>query len=101
MLLPVSFQFLLFVLNSNSFLVLPNIRDGLLIHTGNWSTETTPWYPTLDMPNSAGCVHGHPSDVERIYTLLEGLGVVANNNTFSGKNYPYKCQGIAVVELID
>lgn len=78
-----------------------NIRDGLLIHTGNWTTETTPWNPTMDMPNSAGCVHGHPSDVYMIYKLLEGLGVVANNNTFTGIDYPYKCQGIAVVEQMD
>jgi hypothetical protein len=53
------------------------------------------------MPDSSGCIHGHPSDVEKIYQLLEGLGVVANENTFSGKNYPYKPQGIAVIQLID
>jgi len=81
--------------------VLPNIRDGLLIHTGNWTTSTAQWTPAMDMPNSAGCIHGHPSDVERIYKLLEGLGVVANPNTFSGKNYPYKPQGIAVIELVN
>ncbi len=53
------------------------------------------------MPDSSGCVHAHPSDVERIYKLLLSLGVKVNENPFSGKNYPFKPQGIAVVELID
>ena len=55
----------------------------------------------MPMPDSAGCIHGHPTDVHKVATTLASLGVVANPNTFSGKNYPYKCQGIAVVELID
>ncbi len=82
--------------------MLPNIRDGLLIHTGNWTTATVDWNPTLDMPNSSGCIHAHPSDVERIYEILTtDLGVKVNDNTFSGKNYPYKPQGVGVIELID
>jgi len=88
-------------LDGNAATLLPNIRDGLLIHTGNWTTDEVDWNPTMDMPNSSGCIHGHPSDVEKIYTILEGLGVTANENTFSGKNYPYTPQGIAVIELID
>ncbi|RYH32750.1 hypothetical protein EON65_00180 [archaeon] len=59
------------------------------------------WKPSKDMPNSSGCVHGHPNDVEKIANILASLGVKANTNTFSGKNYPYKPQGIAVVELVD
>jgi hypothetical protein len=55
----------------------------------------------MSMPNSAGCVHGHPEDIHRVADILAGLGVVANENPFSGKNYPFKPQGIAVVELID
>jgi hypothetical protein len=54
--------------------VVPNIRDGLLLHTGNWTTSEVDWKPSKDMPNSSGCVHAHPSDVERIYTILTGLG---------------------------
>ena len=53
------------------------------------------------MPNSAGCVHAHPNTIETVYKTLVSLGVTVNDNTFSGKNYPYKPQGIAVVELID
>lgn len=87
-------------LDGNALLMQPNIRDGLLIHTGNWSTTTQPWDPSMDMPNSSGCIHAHPDDVKQIYEILtQKLGVIVNDNTFSGKNYPYKCQGIAVVEL--
>ena len=81
--------------------MLPNIRDGLLVHTGNWTTAEVDWNSSKDMPNSSGCVHAHPEDVERIYTLLVGLGVEVRENPFSGKNYPYKPQGVGVVELIE
>jgi len=87
-------------LDGNAKLMLPNLRDGLLIHTGNWSTASQPWDPSMDMPDSSGCIHAHPEDVKKIYhTLTNKLGVKVNDNTFSGKNYPYKCQGIAVIEL--
>eukprot|EP00595_Chromulina_sp_UTEXLB2642_P001726 CAMPEP_0196767178 /NCGR_PEP_ID=MMETSP1095-20130614/37043_1 /TAXON_ID=96789 ORGANISM="Chromulina nebulosa, Strain UTEXLB2642" /NCGR_SAMPLE_ID=MMETSP1095 /ASSEMBLY_ACC=CAM_ASM_000446 /LENGTH=281 /DNA_ID=CAMNT_0042133849 /DNA_START=81 /DNA_END=926 /DNA_ORIENTATION=+ len=89
-------------LDGNALLLLPNIRDGLLIHTGNWTTEEYgQWYPTKDMPNSSGCIHTYPSKIYEIYQQLLKLGVVVNDNTFSGKNYPYTPQGIAVVEQID
>ena len=81
--------------------VVPNIRDGLLLHTGNWTTDEVDWNPTVDMPNSSGCVHAHPQDVERIYKLLLDQGVEVRENPYSGKNYPYKPQGIAVVERLD
>jgi hypothetical protein len=55
----------------------------------------------MTMPNSAGCLHSHPANVEIIYKTLVGLGVKVNPNPFSGKNYPYTPQGIAVIELID
>jgi hypothetical protein len=80
--------------------VLPNIRDGLLIHTGNWSTSDKAWTPSDDMPNSSGCVHSHPSSVEAIYNALVKIGVTVHTNPFSGKNYPYSPQGIAVIELV-
>jgi hypothetical protein len=87
-------------LDGNAKLMQPNIRDGLLIHTGNWSTASQPWDPSMNMPNSNGCIHAHPEDVKKIYQILTNkLGVKVNANTFSGKNYPYKCQGIAIIEL--
>jgi hypothetical protein len=88
-------------LDGNALLLLPNIRDGLLIHTGNWSTATQTWDVDMDMPNSSGCIHGHPEDVEQIYEILLAQGVKVNPNTYSGKNYPYKPQGVGVIELVD
>ncbi len=84
-------------LQGNAAWLLPNIRDGMLIHTGNWTTASQVWDPTMPMPNSSGCLHAHPEDVERIYKALVAIGVQVNENPFSGKNYPYKPQGIAVV----
>lgn len=55
----------------------------------------------MTMPNSAGCLQGHPSEVRRIYETLVSIGVTVNENPFSGKDYPFKPQGIAVVELVD
>lgn len=86
-------------LEGNAAFLLPNIRDGILIHTGNWTSGG--YTPFTNMPNSAGCMHSHPEHVERIYQALVREGVVVNDNTFSGKNYPYKPQGIAVIEQQD
>jgi len=90
-------------LDGNALLLLPSIRDGLLLHTGNWTVDGVPWDPdTMNMPNSSGCIHAPPDAVEAIYlALVNKLGVTVNNNTFSGKNYPYKCQGIVAIELVD
>eukprot|EP01034_Spumella_vulgaris_P033770 gene33770-41660_t len=85
-------------LDGNAKTLLPNIRDGQLIHTGDWSTSTVHWTEKMDMPNSSGCIHAHPSDVEKISSILISLGVTANKNPFSGVNYPYKPQGIAVIQ---
>mmetsp|Transcript_6818 Transcript_6818/g.10119 ORF Transcript_6818/g.10119 Transcript_6818/m.10119 type:complete len:309 (+) Transcript_6818:43-969(+) len=88
-------------LDGNAKLLLPNIRDGILIHTGNWTTDTVDWNPTMDMANSAGCVHAHPAQVERLFSSLVKLGVEVRPNPFSGRNYPYVPQGVGVIELID
>jgi len=88
-------------LEGNAAILLPNIRDGVLVHTGNWTTEAYSWDPRGSMPNSHGCLHSHPESVERIQTELIARGVTANDNPYSGKNYPYTPQGIAVIELID
>ena len=86
------------------YVVLPNIRDGILLHTGDWTHASTGehWTPDEDMPNSAGCIHAHPADVELIYkTLVEQLGVQVRDNPFSGKNYPYTPQGVGFIQLVD
>ena len=81
--------------------VLPNIRDGILVHTGNWTTADAVWDSSKSMPNSAGCIHANPDDVDRIYLELIKRGVEVRDNPFSGKNYPYRSQGVGVIELID
>ena len=88
-------------LEGNAKFLLPNIRDGQLLHTGNWSTDATgPWLPSMPMPNSSGCLHAHPEDIQRVYQLLLGLGVQVRQNPFSGKNYPYSPQGLCSIELV-
>eukprot|EP01036_Dinobryon_divergens_P022449 gene22449-30706_t len=87
-----------------SLYVLPNIRDGILLHTGDWTHASTGehWTPNEDMPNSAGCMHAHPDDVELVYKILvDKLGVQVRANPFSGKNYPYTPQGVGFIQLID
>ena len=89
-------------LSGNAKFLLPTYRDGQLLHTGDWSTPEKAWDTSMPMPNSEGCLHAHPEDVERVFKILtEKLGVKVNDNPFSGKNYPYPPQGIAVVELIN
>lgn len=88
-------------LQGNAAWLLPTLRDGMLLHTGNWSTEQKAWDSSMDMPNSNGCIHSHPEDVERIYKELTAIGVEVNENPFSGKKYPFKPQGIAVIYKVD
>lgn len=40
-------------LRGNSQFLLPNIRNGILIHTGEWDQHSD-WVPGKPMPNSAG-----------------------------------------------
>lgn len=91
-------------LDGNAKFLVPNIRNGLLIHTGNWtegSGSSPGWNPKLPMPNSLGCVHIHPSETLRMYEELVKRGIKVNPNPFSSKNYPYQAQGIAVIQRMD
>jgi|MDTB01.2.fsa_nt_gb hypothetical protein len=85
-------------LRGNAELLLPYIRDGILMHTGEWSSPEHPWDSSMPMPNSLGCMHGHPEDIKKVSELLQANGVVVNDNPFSGKDYPYAPQGVLVVE---
>ena len=71
-------------------------RNGILMHTGQWQG----WDPSQPMPNSHGCIHGHPDDIKAVWQLLVELGVVVRNNTDGALPYPYKPQGLLSVELI-
>jgi len=84
-------------LEGNAQIVISNIRDGILLHTGEWPH----WNVTMPMPNSHGCIHTFPANIEIIWQILIGLGVQVRNNTFGKLPYPYKPQGIISVELID
>jgi len=85
-------------LEGNMLLLLPNIRYGLLLHTGDWPQ----WTPSQPMPNSAGCLHAHPQDIKLIMEILTTkLGVNVRVNPQSGKGYPYKSQGLISVYQIE
>jgi len=84
-------------IKGNAFIVISNIRDGILMHTGEWSN----WNPSMPMPNSHGCVHGHPQDIKQVWKMLVSIGVEVRNNTNGKLPYPYKPQGILSIEQVD
>jgi peptidoglycan hydrolase-like protein with peptidoglycan-binding domain len=81
----------------NAAIVISDIRDGILLHTGEWSN----WNPSMPMPNSHGCVHAHPTDVEEVWHILVSLGVKVHPNTFGALPYPYPTQGLLSIEQLD
>ena len=81
----------------NSRFLVPGIRNGILMHTGEWPG----WRPPMDMPNSEGCVHAWPHSIDTIWQLLVKLGVQVRPNTDGKLPYPYQPQGILSVELVD
>lgn len=81
---------------NNTFL--SDYRIGILIHTGEWEH----WNPSMDMPNSNGCLHVHPDDMKKLDSILVNeLGVNLNINPFGKLPYPYPCQGLLSIEQID
>eukprot|EP00026_Physarum_polycephalum_P014074 Phypoly_transcript_14546.p1 GENE.Phypoly_transcript_14546~~Phypoly_transcript_14546.p1 ORF type:complete len:286 (+),score=22.10 Phypoly_transcript_14546:78-935(+) len=84
-------------LKGNAGIVISSIRDGILMHTGEWPN----WNPSMPMPNSHGCVHGHPIDIEEVWQILVSIGVQVRPNTFGALPYPYQTQGLLSIELID
>lgn len=74
-----------------------DIRDGLLLHTGEWAG----WNTSMPMPNSHGCVHSWPQSIKRVWEILTGdLGVEVRQNTNGRLPYPYRPQGLVSVELV-
>ena len=83
-------------LDGNALFLLPNIRNGILLHTGEWPN----WSPPEQMPNSAGCLHAWPMSIKTIWkTLVNKCNVTVHENTNGKLPYPYKPQGILSVEL--
>ena len=88
-------------LQGNAKIVLSQIRDGILIHTGEWG-KYSPWAPPAPMPNSHGCIHTWPANVYNIWQLLvKQLGVKVRPNTNGKLPYPYKSHGLLSVQLMD
>lgn len=84
-------------LAGNMAVVIPTIRDGILLHTGEWAG----WHAPMPMPNSHGCIHSWPNCIEDIWQTLIGLGVVAHENEGGVLPYPYVPQGIISVQQMD
>ena len=83
--------------SGNAGFLLPGVRNGILVHTGAWANASG-WTPDQPMPNSAGCVHTHPSALQLLGELLKSrCGVVARPNTDGRLPYPFSPQGLAVV----
>lgn len=88
-------------IEGNAAWLIPNIRDGILLHTGAWSNYST-WQPPKPMPNSLGCIHAWPESIYTIWQILVNeCGVIVNPNTDGQLPYPYTPQGLLSVELID
>lgn len=85
-------------LAGNAKWLLPDIRNGILVHTGNWSAYAK---QRGFMPNSAGCVHVHADDVKIIWKTLVSLGVEVRPNPGGIVPYPYEPQGLISIEQLD
>ena len=81
-------------LSGNAAFLIPNLRNGILIHTGQWPG----WREGEPMPNSAGCVHTWPQDVKQIWkTATLTCGAKVRKNPFSELPYPFKPQALVSV----
>lgn len=89
-------------LQGNLGFLIPAIRDGILVHTGEWSQHTSPaWGPPAPMPNSAGCVHSWPEKIRTIANILQQeCGVVARPNSDGHRPYKYQPQGLISIQLM-
>lgn len=86
-------------LEGNAEIAIPYIRNGILMHTGEWA-EHSDWTPEKNMPNSSGCVHIHPADQEIVTKHLTAMGLPAHVNPFGQLPYPYPVQGLLSVEVV-
>jgi hypothetical protein len=83
-------------LAGNAQWVLPWLRDGILMHTGEWEH----WDPSKPMPDSHGCIHAHPEDIKTVWQILVNeLDVKVHKNTDGKLPYPYEPQGLLSIEL--
>ena len=83
-------------LKGNAAFLIPDVRNGILIHTGEWPG----WKSSEPMPNSAGCVHTWPEYVKRIWETATKLGAKTRKNPFGKLPYPFSAQALASVFLV-
>ena len=83
-------------LEGNAAFLVPSARNGILLHTGNWSAAAG-WAPPAPMPNSEGCVHTWPDHLRAMWRALVDRGVAVRPNTNGRLPYPYRPQGLAAV----
>lgn len=88
-------------IEGNAGFLIPAIRNGILLHTGEWSTVSD-WQPPQPMPNSLGCIHAWPQSIETVFDILtQRLNVTVRPNPFGKTPYPYEPQGLLSVQQID
>lgn len=82
----------------NAKFLVPQLRNGILLHTGQWPNWTT----ADPMPDSAGCVHSWPKNIQKVWKIATGrqVGAKVRPNTSGKLPYPYKPQGLASVFLV-
>eukprot|EP00008_Paramoeba_atlantica_P003055 CAMPEP_0201488958 /NCGR_PEP_ID=MMETSP0151_2-20130828/20759_1 /ASSEMBLY_ACC=CAM_ASM_000257 /TAXON_ID=200890 /ORGANISM="Paramoeba atlantica, Strain 621/1 / CCAP 1560/9" /LENGTH=266 /DNA_ID=CAMNT_0047874407 /DNA_START=214 /DNA_END=1014 /DNA_ORIENTATION=- len=74
-----------------------SVRSGILLHTGEWPG----WTEGQPMPNSDGCLHAAPEDIQTIWQLLVNeCGVEVRPNPYGEQPYPYQPQGVGSVEQV-
>lgn len=76
------------------------VRDGILLHTGEWNASAHGWAPPAPMPNSLGCIHAWPEDIAAVAAALTALGVEVRPNTGGALPYPFRPQGLLSVEEV-
>lgn len=82
-------------LEGNAKFLLPHLRNGILMHTGEWPH----WKKGMPMPNSEGCLHASPSDIKTVADILVSIGVQIRENPFGKLPYPYSPQGLLSIYL--
>lgn len=88
-------------IEGNAEWLIPSIRDGILMHTGDWA-DYSPWRPGMPMPNSLGCLHAYPDSIYSVWQLLtRELGVQVRPNTNGQLPYPYQPQGLLSIFCVD
>jgi hypothetical protein len=81
----------------NARFLIPNIRNGILMHTGEWDN----WDTSKPMPDSHGCIHGWPEDIKKVSDILVNqLNVQVRENPFGKLPYPYKPQGLLSIWIM-